>query len=816
MLIPHLYPFQRSMSFILIILIHVCTATFTLNPHNTIFIFSPIDTGYNARKPLSLTWRDLQQDWYKVLGIRPSTYIGTERPSNFTGTAIYIGAAASNKMKPKDPHPEAHSIFAINHGNNKVDIILTGNSPRAEIYAAYAFSECVLGVAPLYWWTDTEPTYQGTITFNSTADLAIDFNAPTFKWRGFFPNDEDLLGNFSPDPLGQSMFSSETWNRICEALLRLKGNLIIAGTVSFPDESHYDVIRRRGVFVSMQHFTLLGVNTWRWPEGIPYSFDQNPEIQEHVWKACLDAYQGREAVWTIGYRGLNDYAFWRDEPKFNTTKSRCKLISDAMAKQAELARAVPGRENDEFVTYLWSEMLDLYLSGELVIPPSTNLVFADQGGSGKFDPRIYDRLKQGDGVYYHVQMESPGKMSQLTEMVPPKSFYDQLKFFVKANATSYFMLNLSDLKPAAFMVDTIMRYLWNPFPVINMDNNAAAETLAIRQWCKSMFGLQFQDVTATIVSDYFNIEYIRANSTNTTQRFGDEHLSGTLRNLLTGQEEKEDALAFVKIPLVELETLYANAVKVHTEMALIRSPGASFFQSSFLLFIATHWFGCTAIEALAKEDTTGALDALDALRAIQRQAEGTKWKGLYSADRLVDFANVDCLIRSAQNGSTNPNPIVCNLPNGNPYRRGTGEWSDWFTYADTTTNYPYLNAPSVEWSMELIVRILCNNDGCVNTPVGGTFTGDVAVITMTVPWTFDIGDKHEIRYTLDGSEPTVENVHSMIYDKEFNVSKTTKINARVFVTSSNYAGQDNLPSMLVTRPTFTKKMKEYVEGVSVE
>ena len=134
-------------------------------------------------------------------------------------------------------------------------------------------------------------------------------------------------------------------------------------------------------------------------------------------------------------------------------------------------------------------------------------------------------------------------------------------------------------------------------------------------------------------SDYFNIEYIRANSTNTTQRFGDEHLSGTLRNLLTGQEKKEDALAFVKIPLVELETLYANAVKVYTEMALIRSPGASFFQSSFLLFIATHWFGCTAIEALAKEDTTGALDALDALRAIQRQAEGTKWKGLYSADR---------------------------------------------------------------------------------------------------------------------------------------------------------------------------------------
>ena len=108
-------------------------------------------------------------------------------------------------------------------------------------------------------------------------------------------------------PLGQSVFSAETWNRICEALLRLKGNLLIPGTVAFPDESAYEVARRRGVAVSMQHFTLLGVNTWRWPPGVPYSFDKNPAIQEFVWNACVEAYTGREAVWTIGYRGLNDY-----------------------------------------------------------------------------------------------------------------------------------------------------------------------------------------------------------------------------------------------------------------------------------------------------------------------------------------------------------------------------------------------------------------------------------------------------------------------------------------------------------------------------
>ena len=34
--------------------------------------------------------------------------------------------------------------------------------------------------------------------------------------------------------------------------------------------------------------------------------------------------------------------------------------------------------------------------------------------------------------------------------------------FVSSKATALFMLNLSDLKPAVFMVDTVMRFLWDP------------------------------------------------------------------------------------------------------------------------------------------------------------------------------------------------------------------------------------------------------------------------------------------------------------------------------------------------------------------
>jgi hypothetical protein len=270
-------------------------ATVTIDPFTTLWVVHPIDAGFAARTPLALALRDLQIDYYKVLGIRPAVIVGTDKiPAGFNGTSIYFGEAASSRVRPSSTHDEAHAIVLA--GN---DIFLTGNSERAEVYAAYAFSERVLGVEPMWWWVDSEPVYKGTLVLREE-DVAVEFGAPVFHWRGWFPNDEDLLGNWKPDPLGQSMFSTETWNRIAEALLRLKGNLIIAGTVSFPDEMHFDLLRRRGVVVTMQHFTLLGVNTWRWPKGIPYSFDQNPEIQEFVWQACLAAYAGRDAVWTIG------------------------------------------------------------------------------------------------------------------------------------------------------------------------------------------------------------------------------------------------------------------------------------------------------------------------------------------------------------------------------------------------------------------------------------------------------------------------------------------------------------------------------------
>jgi hypothetical protein len=51
---------------------------------------------------------------------------------------------------------------------------------------------------------------------------------------------------------------------------------------------------------------------------------------EYVWTATVNASAHRNNIWALGYRGLNDYPFWIDDPAFNTDAKRGALISAAM------------------------------------------------------------------------------------------------------------------------------------------------------------------------------------------------------------------------------------------------------------------------------------------------------------------------------------------------------------------------------------------------------------------------------------------------------------------------------------------------------
>ena len=283
--------------------------------------------------------------------------------------------------------------------------------PRGAIYAAYAVSEELLGVDPWYFWVDHEPAPEYHVAI--PAAYASQWGPPCFKYRGWFINDEDLLGRFAPAPLRDGVFSLEMWDRIYETLLRLRANTVIPGTFTFPDERMQVLAAKRGLVNSQHHICVVGLNTFQWPNEFPYSYRTYPGILDEAWQLCVDALKDREAVWTVGFRGRHDRAFWADDPEVKTPEARGKLISDAIARQVEMVRRA--QPHADCIANLWVEGVDLYKAGHLKLPPGVIRVWPDDG-AGLIRDQVEARA--GDGIYYHTAMLS-GRHSQLTEIVPP-------------------------------------------------------------------------------------------------------------------------------------------------------------------------------------------------------------------------------------------------------------------------------------------------------------------------------------------------------------------------------------------------------------
>ena len=69
---------------------------------------------------------------------------------------------------------------------------------------------------------------------------------------------------------------------------------------------------RRGLYLAEHHITLLGTNCFQWPKGVPYTFAKSRETLEYTWHAVAKQQADKKMLWTVGYRGLNDYPFWND------------------------------------------------------------------------------------------------------------------------------------------------------------------------------------------------------------------------------------------------------------------------------------------------------------------------------------------------------------------------------------------------------------------------------------------------------------------------------------------------------------------------
>jgi hypothetical protein len=370
----------------------------------------------------------LAEDVEEVLGARPSV---TEIIPN-AGMPIIVeqNGPLSQQYGLADrlKAPERFAIRAVRMDGREA-VLIAGSDERGTIHGIYHFSERHLGTDPLKFWTMWTPPRQKDIALSN---LDHDSVAPSFRFRGWhMERVEDIFGWRTPDgQFGYHCF----WEKVCETLLRLRGNMIKPST-NVPSSPEVAICQRMGLLITQEHGAPLGF--WNGgfrdcPGGFP-SFHRNPRPFLEAWEKSIRLYPRPENVlWTTGFRGAGDRPFWIDDPSAATDAERGAIISAALRAQVDLVKRHYGHHNPVFIHNLWMEGVRLFREGHVRVPEEALIVWADNGygtframlaagcDASQMCPALPDAKTGGrHGVYCHVSMYD-ANAPDLMQFVPPE------------------------------------------------------------------------------------------------------------------------------------------------------------------------------------------------------------------------------------------------------------------------------------------------------------------------------------------------------------------------------------------------------------
>lgn len=634
----------------------------------------------DAQEPLQRAAEDLASDFEKVLGKKPRI---VNREQDAGPTTIFIAEQSKlprtiSRATIGARGPESFSISTSkakwNKGQPTEVVLLTGSDMRGTIYAVYEFSEKYLGIDPLYYWTDHEPTRRSAIELPSSLDER--FPSPVFKYRGFFINDEDLLTGWAPgENKDKTGISLEVWDKIFEAILRLKGNIVAPGTWIFPDEPQVRFAAKRGLIVTQHHAIPLGLNVARWPKDVTYNYTTNPEILERAWRNAVNSYlPNQEVLWSVGLRGLSDVTYASMDPSVrDNNQALGELISKAIAAQMRIVRSV--RPDAKFVTNLWQEGARLVQQGHLKIPPEVSTVWADDGYGYLQDN---GQVAAGQGAYDHIAMMN-GRANQLTEMVPIERSFSEIGRYIKAGATQYYLVNTSDIRPVTMSVRAVMDATWKGLPA----DPAQASDEFYHRWGQEEFGEKAAPQLTELYKQYFKTP---AHIGEPSHEYGDQLYHTEARRMLltymidaplysvpsqspkwqaprifgtglpagaptvSGKEWLQQTVAREIQQCGDAQprwdALWKKALEIEPLIAAERKP---FYQAEVLAMIAINresnsvlYLISKAIEDAesgrtdqARDEAAQALRSFDEIQRAESQAEYGKWKNWYRGDWLT-------------------------------------------------------------------------------------------------------------------------------------------------------------------------------------
>jgi hypothetical protein len=562
----------------------------------------------------------------------------------------------------------------------KEALVIAGSDQRGTMYGVYAFCEHYLGVDPFYIWTGREPGMRDHLQWN---EIELMQDEPTFKFRGWFLNDEDLLVGWMEDggkrhiryPHYHQVTSPTIYDWVYETMLRLRLNLVIPASfndIINPDEARaIEMADRRGLFSSMHHIEPVGVsgfafsNYWRYRGGSEFSIVKFPERFKEIWTFYAKLWSRYDnVVWQLGLRGIADRPVWASDPQVpKSDEARGKLISNAIQQQMEIIDQVETRDPVYATTTLWMEGARLHEQGFLEFPENVAVIFADNSPGWTMQEDFYNVERQPGrdyGYYYHHALWGVGP--HLVQGVSPQKAYSIAAEAVERQTNYYAILNVSNIRQFVLGLQAAARFM-NDFDEFDPDEYLDA-------WCQRHFGHMADQAVASYRA-FFDSYVTREHSFHS-------EMGGVkdLPVLLDGQTLHRGERIFSKLwthvllddPAHELDTdeeLGESLSEVQEQIAGLEKAGTlgkvvrqnltgdakMFYEENFIaqwhiLMGLEQWLeaGILATQAFKDNDrpeletqVNNAMEAFEMIRKGQALTSHGKWQGWYRGDRKMNL-----------------------------------------------------------------------------------------------------------------------------------------------------------------------------------
>lgn len=407
---------------------------------------------------------------------------------------------------------ERYIIKTINNPFDGVDkaLVVVGSDRRGTAFGLLSISEAI-GVSPWYWWADIPVKHKSTSLHVEPIDYISD--APSVKYRGIFLNDEGWglfpWASKTDDPeLGD--IGPKTYAKVCELLLRLKGNMLCpamhpcSGAFNIYKENKL-VADRYAIIMGSSHCEpLLFNNTTEWHKETmgEWNYIQNKESINRALEKRISENAPYENIYTIAMRGIHDAGLVgvSEEKK---VEMMAEVITDQRAILSKFIKRPVDSIPQIFVPY--KEVLDIYEKG-MKVPEDITLVWPDDNfGYIKRLSNKEERMRSGgSGVYYHISYLGEPHDYLWLNTTPPALMFEEMKKAYDAGANRYWLLNVGDIKPGEQGIRLFMDMAWN-ITRFNFNNINEYNT----DWLASIYGTRYKQELEDIMSGYYQLAFQR-------------------------------------------------------------------------------------------------------------------------------------------------------------------------------------------------------------------------------------------------------------------------------------------------------------------